>query len=92
MELSKNEVEQLLARQADRVTKESDKRMKDYIGALKEDSDHKLAAIMEYVKDVPAIKEKQDVMFDKIGDMATDVVVIKDTVQNHERRLQRLEL
>ncbi|MFH1354359.1 MAG: hypothetical protein ABIH36_03655 [bacterium] len=88
-----------------------------YIGALKEDFDHKLDAVLEYVKDVPVIKAKQDAMsdemsemketqsamigemsemketqsamFDKVGEMAEDVVIIRESVEDHERRLQR---
>lgn len=62
------------------------------IGAFKEDIDHKLDAVLEYVKDVPNIAEKQDMMFETIGNMAEDVTIIKESVKDHEVRLQKLEM
>ena len=91
MELPKQELEHMLAQQADRVAQESDERMKVYIGGLKEDFDSKLDTIMEYVADIPAIKEKQEVMFDTIGEIAEDVTILKEAVKDHAVRLQRLE-
>lgn len=62
-----------------------------YIGVLKEDFDHQLQTVLEYVKDVPAIKEKQDIMFDQMGVMTEDIAVIKEAVKDHEVRLQKIE-
>ena len=61
------------------------------VGAFKEDIDHKLDAVLEFVKDVPEIKKKQDIMFDQMGAMAEDVAIIKEAVKDHEVRLQKLE-
>lgn len=121
MELSKGELEKVLAQQADRVAKEaeermkgyvhaltedseermkgyldgarveSEERMKIYIGGLKEDFDHKLDVVMEYVQEIPAIKEKQDMMFEKIGEMAIEIEVIKEAVADHSVRLEKVE-
>ena len=120
MELSKAELERILDEKIDRALKESDERMERYIGILKEDSDDKLQAIFEYVKDIPGMKEDittlkgdvrelktdvsilkvemkdmkntQDVMFDKVGEIAEDVEVIKEGFKDHEQRLQRIEI
>lgn len=76
-----------------------------YIGSLKEDFDHKLDAVFEYVKDIPTITQKQviagkklerveelqDVLVDKVGEIAEDITVIKETVKDHKVRFQKLE-
>lgn len=67
------------------------KEFERYVGALKEDFDDKFDAVMEYVKDVPVIKEKQNMMFETMGEMAVDIAIIKEAVKDHEVRLQRLE-
>lgn len=66
--------------------------MKRYIGGLKEDFDGKFDTVMEYVVEIPALKEKQDMMFEKMGEMAENITIIKETVKDHEVRLQRLEM
>lgn len=105
MEISKDEIEKLLTRQADLVAKESDERIQLYIGGLKEDFDHKLDAVVEYVQDIPKIKEdvnvlqkdiaemkpKLDATFEKVSEIAVDTEVIMESLKNHERRLQQLE-
>lgn len=68
--------------------KEYQEQTERYLGALKEDFDYKLDTVLEHVK---TIEDKQDMMFDKIGVMAEDIEIIKDTVQNHERRITALE-
>lgn len=86
--------------------KESEARMQRYLGTLKEDTDHKLEAITEYVKDIPNIKERVGVLeeevseikkmgavtFEAVGDMAVDVEMIKESVKHHEERLSRIEV
>lgn len=74
-----------------KISAESDERIERYIGVLKEDFDDKLVVVLEYVKDIPQIKEKQDMMFDKMGEMVTDNEVGKEVLKDHEERLQRLE-
>lgn len=73
------------------VLKKQQETTERYVGGLKEDFGHKLDAVMEYVKDIPAIKEKQDMMFEQMGQMAVDIEVIKETVKGHEPRLQKVE-
>jgi hypothetical protein len=73
------------------LTKESDERMKVYIGGLKEDFDSKLETVLELVEEIPNIKAKQDMMFEKIVEVAEDVTILKETVADHALRLQRLE-
>ncbi len=92
MDISKRELEEIMAKQAKEVAVGSDERMQRYIGGLKEDFDHKLGAVLEFVKDVPRIKQKLDATFDKVGEIAVDVEVIKEAAKDHERRLQRLEV
>ena len=82
--MDKGELEVLLGRQQRHTER--------YLGALKEDFDHKLDTVLEAVKDVPAIKEKIDLTFDKVGEIAVDVEVIKEAIKDHERRLQKVEL
>ncbi len=84
MQIDKEELRKILGEQREQTER--------YLGSLKEDFDHKLDAVLEYVKDMPTILNKQDIMFDKIGEMAEDITVIKETVKDHERRLQRLEV
>lgn len=67
------------------------KQTERYIGALKEDFDHKVDAVMEYVKDIPPMKEKQEMMFDTMGQMAEDITVIKEVVKDHSTEIQRLK-
>jgi hypothetical protein len=102
--VEKKDLEKAAELAAVKAVTKSEKRFEDYIGALKEDFDHKIEAIFEYVKDVPAIKknieeskaelnqikDKQDIMFDKIGELAEDVNLIKEANKDYEVRLQRL--
>jgi hypothetical protein len=94
MELTKRDLEKIMEKQAEKAVskmrKESDERIQRYLGGLKEDFDRKLDTIMEYVKDTPAIK-KLNITFDKVGEIAVDTEIIKEAVNNHERRLERLE-
>lgn len=83
MEIDKVELRKILGGQQEQTER--------CLGSLKEDFDHKLDAVLEYVKDMPAIMDKQDVMFDKMGAMAEDITVIKETVKDHEWRLQKIE-
>lgn len=83
--------EEKTERHIEGVLKKQQETTERYIGGLKEDFDHKLDVVMEYVKDIPAIKEKQDMMFEQMGQMAVDIEVIKETVKDHEQRLQKVE-
>lgn len=87
MEISERELETILARQADRVAKESDERMQRYVGGLKEDFDHKVDTVLEYVEDVSEIKQTVDLTFEKVGEIAVDLEVVKEAVKDHEQRL-----
>lgn len=81
--MEKKELKELLVQQQERTER--------YLGTLKEDFDHKLNAVLESVKDVPAIKEKVDLTFEKVGEIAIDTEVIKEAIKDHEHRLQRIE-
>jgi hypothetical protein len=83
METEEKKLEEILSRQRQQTER--------YLGTLKEDFDHKLDAVLEYVKDVPAIKEKQDIMFDQMGEMAENLTIVTEAVKNHEERLQQSE-
>ncbi|PIP30363.1 hypothetical protein COX25_05150, partial [bacterium (Candidatus Howlettbacteria) CG23_combo_of_CG06-09_8_20_14_all_37_9] len=63
---------------------ESDNKFK--ILLKKRDSDFK--AIMEYVKDIPAIKEKLEATFDEVGELRVDMEVVKNELGliRHELR------
>ena len=102
MEISDEQLEKMFAKQADRVAKEwniemkkwqqeSDERMERYIGALKEDTDDKFQTIFEYVQDIPAMKEKLDLLFDKVGELTEKDTLLTEVAKDHKVRLQRLE-
>lgn len=61
------------------------------VGALKEDFDHKLDVVLEVVSVLPDIQQKLDATFEKVGEIAVDVDVIKTVVKDHEIRIQKLE-
>ena len=83
MAIGNKEMKKILAEQQEQTER--------YLGALKEDFDSKLDAVLEYVKDIPAIKNRQEIMFDKMGEMAEDVTIVKEVTKDQERRLQKLE-
>lgn len=86
-----NDYQQQTKQYIDNQTKKSDERIERYIGAVTQDFQHKMDAVLEYVKDIPAIKERQEMMFETMGEMAEDITVIKESVKDHEHRLQKLE-
>lgn len=83
MEIDERKLKEILQEQQEQTER--------YLGALKEDFDHKLGAVLEYVKDIPEMKEKQDVMFDQLGQLTEVSTMIKEAVQDHEQRLQKIE-
>ena len=82
--MNKDELESVLNKQSEKTEL--------YLVALKEDFDHKVNSILEVVNDLPNIKSKVDLTFDKVGEIASDVEVIKETVKDHEVRLQRTKI
>lgn len=72
MEIDEKKLKEILGEQQEQ--------MERYVGGLKEDFDRKLEAVLEYVKDVPKIKERQDVMFDQLGEVTKSTAVIKEAV------------
>ena len=81
----------LLREQKTDIVAEVTEKTERYIGALKEDFDHKLDVVLELVQDIPAIKTKLDLTFEKVGELAVDMEVVKEAVKDHEHRLQKLE-
>ena len=57
--MDKKEADELLKKYADQSER--------YLGSLKEDFEHKMDAVLEAVSDVPEIKRKVDMTFDKVG-------------------------
>lgn len=124
MELSKKELETILARQINRAVKESEKRIEIHIEVLKENIDHKIDPLTDKVdalqnslgilqendetlqsnieilqenieilkEDVDEMKPVLDATFEKVGEIAVDIEIIKDAVKNHEMRLQKAEV
>lgn len=102
MELSKSELERLLKRQAEIVSADAEDRTQRYVGSLQEDFDHKLDAVLEATQPIEKIQQelsilkdnmedvvpKIDATFEKVGEIAVDVEVIKTAVTEHERKLQ----
>jgi len=62
-----------------------------YLGAMQEHYDGKIAGVMELVQDIPAIKEKVDLTFDKVGEIAVDVEVVKEVIKDHSRSIAKLQ-
>ena len=98
MRMDKEAIEQIVeaaaTKAADKIekrfeikTERLEKRFERYVGALKEDFDAKLDTILEIL---PDMQRKLDVTFDKVGEIAVDMEMIKDVVKNHEERLQKL--
>ncbi len=50
--MNKNDLEKVLARQSEKTER--------YLGALKEDFNYKLGAVLEAVQDMPEIKRKAE--------------------------------
>jgi len=88
MEIQKRELENLLKRQAKEAAEEVEDRTKRHLGVLQEDFEHKVDAVIEAVEDIPNIKRKVDLTFDKVGGIAVDLEVVKKMVKEHERELQ----
>lgn len=98
-----------------KLLQEHQEQTERYIGIIKEDSDQKFETIMEYVKDIPDIKERLtkveeavqempvinkrldriettlDATFEKVGEVAIDVEVIKETVGTHSQEITQLK-
>ena len=89
--MEKKDFQKMLDKQAEQLEQRIEKKFKDHVDTLKEDMDHRMDAIFEYVKDVPKIKEKVDLTFDKVGKMAVDIEILKETAHDHEQRIQVLE-
>ena len=73
------------------LKEESDKEIKHYIGALTESHQHTIDAITEQTKDIPEIKRTVDMIFENMGKQEVDIEVLKESVRDHERRLQKIE-
>lgn len=94
MEITESKLKKILREQRvefQKYTKNLKEDFERYTGGLKESFDDKLDAITEYVKDIPAIKEKQSEMSDRLDQIATNIDFIKVVVKDHEERIQKLE-
>ena len=60
-----------------------------FIGAVTEDFCHKMDAVLEYVKDLPLIKSRQDMLIDQVAELTEDMVVVKEIAREHSLRLRR---
>jgi uncharacterized protein YqeY len=89
--MESTEIESYIDQAVAKTRQESAEQMQLYIGALKEDMDHRMDAIKEYVKDVPASIEKQNEMSEKLDQLTTDDEFLKVIAKDHEQRIQKLE-
>lgn len=76
----------------DKILKKYQKQTEQYLGSLKEDFDHKLDAVLEYVSDVPEMKTKIDLTFEKVGEFTEKVEVATDVLKDHEQRIRKIEV
>ncbi len=93
-------------RQAEIVSADAEDRTQRYVGALKKDFDHKLDAVLEAVQpigkmqnEISILKDniedmtpKVDATFEKVGEIAVDIEIIKATVKTHETKLQHAKI
>lgn len=75
----------------DTVLQKQQEQTERYVGALKEDFDHKLDVVMEYVKDIPAIKERQEMMFEQMATMMETDILLRESIRGLDKRLQKVE-
>ncbi len=73
------------------ILSEQQKETERYIGSIKEDFDNKLDIVLEQTSVVPEIQRTLNATFDKVGEIATDVEMIKEVAKGHEQRIQKLE-
>ncbi len=71
-------------------------RFSDKLESVRSDLASKIDDVNDKVEtilttEIPEIKRKIDLTFEKVGEIAVDVEVIKETVKDHEVRIQRLE-
>lgn len=97
-EQDKNEFKEILKGYQDntdalikKLSEESKEEIKHYMGALSESHQHTIDAIKEDTKDVPEIKRMVTMMFENMGKQEIDIEVLKESVRDHERRLQKVE-
>lgn len=59
------------------IFKEQQQQTERYLGVLKEDFDHKIDAVMEYVQDIPKMKDDIGVLQQDVGTLKEDVSILK---------------
>lgn len=63
-----------------------------YLGSLKEFYNDKLDTILEVVKSLLPMKEQVNIMFEHTGQQEMDITMVKESVQDHEHRIEKLEV
>lgn len=105
MEIEEEKLEALLKRQAEMVSEQAQQQSEKYLGALKQDFDRKLDAVLEALQPMAAMQEKitnveetvnemapiLDATFEKVGELAIEMETIKENLRDHEQRLQKVE-
>lgn len=75
----------------ERLNEKTKQEIEHYIGALSESHQHTLDAIKEQTDDIPEIKRMVGIMFENMGKQEVEIVVLKESARDHERRLQKIE-
>lgn len=89
--MAKKELHEIAEIAATKAVAKVEERFERYVGALKEDFDHKLDTVLEAVQPIPQIQETLNATFEEVGKLRIDMEIIKHTVKNHEHRIQKLE-
>lgn len=98
MEIGSKDLSKIL----DDQRKQIEENFERHVGAIIEHTDSKFEAVLEHSQlvgekvdrletRVDGIEKQQEVMFDKIGEIAEDVTIIKETVQDHEQKFNRVQ-
>ncbi len=62
-----------------------------HLMAMQEHFDSKIAGVMELIQDIPVIKARLDMTFDKAGETAADHEITKLVVKEHSQDIAKLK-
>lgn len=65
--------------------------LRDEMGGLRGELSELRGEMGDLREEVGEVRRIADLTFEKVGEIATDVEIIKETVKDHEVRLQRVE-
>ena len=105
MEIDSRELKKILAEQQEQMEEKFERHVGaliehtdsrfdaafDYAQSIGEKVDKLEGRFDGLEKKVDKLEQRQDIIFDKVGEIAEDVTIIKETVQDHERKFRRVE-